>query len=124
MNKRVFVGGVVGAVVILVFTIGILWGFGSFSDQWGSSPANMVISVITILVTPIAGGFTAALISKSQPHKAGIIAGLGASLVIFIAWLILMGINGSTLLSGLVIGFIWVGLARIASGFVKPVKMS
>ena len=120
MNKNVILGGIVGAVVILFFTIGILWGFGSFSDQWGSSPANMVTSVITILITPIAGGFAAALIGKSKPHRAGSIAGLGASLVILIAWLTIMGISGSTLLSGLVIGFIWVVLARIASGLVKP----
>ena len=80
----------------------------------------MVISVITILITPIAGGFTAALIGKSNPHRAGSIAGLGASLVILIAWLTIMGISGSTLLSGLVIGFIWVVLARITSGLVKP----
>jgi hypothetical protein len=119
LNKRVIVGGIVGAVVILVFSVGILWGFGSFSGQWGSSTANMVISAFTILITPIAGGFTAALIGKSQPHKAGLIAGLGASLVIFIALLIMMGISGSTLLSGLVIGFIWVAMARIASGWVN-----
>ena len=79
-----------------------------------------MISVITILLAPVAGGFLAGLIGRSNPQKAALFAGLSASFLIFIAWLVLTGFEGSTLLSGLVIVFIWTVLARLASGFVRP----
>lgn len=120
MDKKIFLGAFVGALVTLIMTFGIIFGLTTFSGSLASSTANTVISTITVLMAPVAGGFLAGLIGRSNPKKAGLFAGLSASLVIMVAWLILTDINSSTLLSGVVIIFIWVILARMASSFVRP----
>lgn len=118
--KKVLIGSAAGAFTTLFLTFGILFGLTAFSDGLTTSTANTVISTITILLAPVAGGFLAGLIGRTNPKKAGLFSGLSASLVILIAWLILTGISSSTLVSGVVIIFIWVLLSRLASGFVRP----
>jgi hypothetical protein len=120
LDKKIILGGAVGALTILLLTFVIFFGLISFSDGVTASPTNTVISVITILLAPIAGGLLAGLIGRSNPQKAALIAGLSASIIIFVAWLVLTGFAGSTFLSGLVIVFIWTVLARMTSGFVHP----
>ncbi len=120
MIQKTILGAAVGAVTTLLLTFGIIFGLTSFSGSLTSSTVNTVISTMTILLAPVAGGFLAGLIGRSNPKKAGLFAGLSASLVILAAWLILTGFNSSTLVSGVVIIFIWVILARLASSFVRP----
>ena len=120
INKKVILGSLVGALATLLLTFGILFGLITFSDGINVSTANVVISTITVLLAPVTGGFVAGLIGRSNPQHSGTFSGLIASLVIFIAWIVISGLNGSTLLSGVVIVFIWVMLARLAAGFLKP----
>jgi hypothetical protein len=40
--------------------------------------------------------------------------------VVFIAWLAMTALTIETILSGLVIVFVWIMLARLASGFALP----
>lgn len=117
LDKQVLAGGLTGAILTLVFTIGPLLLFNQIS---GFSASNLLIGSVLILLAPVAGGFAAGKIGKVNPRRAGSIAGLGASLVVWIAWLVIAGISIQNLISGLVILFIWVVLARLASGFVKP----
>jgi hypothetical protein len=119
-GRTMILGAVVGALTILILTFGIIFGMMTFSGSLLTSRASMVIGTITVLLAPVAGGFIAGLVGGSNPKKAGLFAGLGASLVILIAWLALSGFKRSTMLSGVVIIFIWVVLARLASSFVRP----
>lgn len=116
MDKRTLLGGLTGSILILVFSLAPLLLLNQVLDFTGS---NLVIGSMLILLAPIAGGFTAGKISKTNPRLAGLIAGLGASLVVWIAWLFIAGISLQNMISGLVILFIWVLLARLASGFAS-----
>jgi len=117
INKLVLLGGLSGAFLILFFTIGSFSLFNQFSDL---SISNLVIASVLLLFAPLAGGFVAGKIGKTNPRKAGLIAGSGAGLVVWITWLIVAGVSFQNLLSGMVILVIWVFLARLASGFINP----
>ena len=117
MDKRVIWGGVAGGGVTLIFALGILLIFNRFSLVFVTSTDNMLINLAAILLAPIAGGFLAGIIAVEKPRLAGLIAGLGASLFVFILWLVISGLVMESALSGLVISFVWVFLARIGAGF-------
>lgn len=119
MNKKWVLGAVIGAFTILGFSIIMLVSLTSFLAKVVSAPAVTILSLITLLLAPIAGGFLAGLIGKSDPRRAGLFAGLSASLVILAAWLVISGVTYQTFVSGLIIGFMWVFIARTAAGFVK-----
>lgn len=121
MNKRVLWGGLAGGGVILAFAFSILLivnsafpGFATGSNVWAS--------LFPMLLAPVAGGFLAGLIGKPDPQRAGLIAGVIAGLGVFVAWLVVMGVSGETVLRGLVIVLIWVALARGMAGFAQPRK--
>jgi hypothetical protein len=120
MDKKVILGGGVGALVTLVFALGILLFLEGLHTGFLSSGSNMVISLLIILLAPIAGGFLAGMISRSKPRQAGMMTGLAAGCLIFAAWIVVTGFSFETLLSGLVIVFVWVVMARAASGFAPP----
>ena len=77
-----------------------------------------------MLLAPVAGGFLSGLIGKSNPLQAGLIAGLLAGLVVFIGWIAYAGLQVESILSGIVIVFLWVILARVMAGFAQPRKKS
>lgn len=85
MDKKVIIGGGIGALVTLVFALGILLFLEGVLTDLLALVGNTVISLTTILLAPIAGGFLAGLISPSKPRQAGLIAGLAAGIFIFIA---------------------------------------
>jgi hypothetical protein len=120
MDKKVILGGVVGAIVILAFAFSILLIINSFFPGLISGANNLLIGLIPFLLAPVAGGFLAGLIGRQDPLKSGLMAGVIASLIVFIAWLVIAGLSLETILSGLVIVFVWVVLARIAAGFAQP----
>ena len=125
MDRKIILGATLGAVTTLGLSFGILFGLTAIFGSLTTSSTSKVISAfgtISILLPPVAGGFLAGLVGRSNPKKAGLFSGLSASLVILIAWLIMSGFNSSTLITGVVIVFIWVVLARLASGFV-PSKL-
>lgn len=68
-------------------------------------------------MAPIAGGFVAGLIGRTNPPQAGLLAGLGGAFVILFSWLGIAGLSLETTLSGLVIGLLWVFLSRLGAGF-------
>ncbi len=123
MDKKVIIGGGVGALVTLVFALGILLFLQDALSNTLSSGGNMVISLLTILLAPVAGGFLAGLIGKTKPRQAGLITGLTAGIFVFVAWIVMTGFSFQTLLSGLVIVFVWVVMARLASGFAHPKRL-
>jgi hypothetical protein len=120
MNRNVVFGGVIGGILIVAFSIGLLLIFNEISVDFLSSISNVLISGIIILLAPIAGGFVAGKMGVSNPRQAGSIAGLSASLILAVSWLIFSGFNLQNLLTGLVLGFMWIVLARLASGFARP----
>lgn len=69
-----------------------------------------------MLLSPIAGGFIAGLIGKYNPRRAGLIAGFVGSMVLFMLWLVFSGVTWQAMISGLVVLFVWVFLARIGAG--------
>lgn len=119
MNKKVGLGGVAGALVMLVFAFGSLLVINRFSLDQIAMPSNALLSLIIMLMSPIAGGFLAGLIAPERPRQAGLFAGLLAGMMVLIAWLAIMGIFWDTLLSGLVVMFVWIILSRLGAGFSK-----
>ena len=103
MGKRVIWGGVAGGGVTLIFALGILLIFNEFSLALVTSTNNMLVNLAAILLAPVAGGFLAGLIAGKNPHLAGLIAGLEASLVVFILWMAISGLVMESVLSGMVI---------------------
>jgi hypothetical protein len=120
MDRRVILGGIGGGLVILAFALSILLIVNGFFPTLVASGDNLLVGMIPLLLAPIAGGFLAGLIGRPNPHQSGLIAGLLASLVIFIGWLVIVGLSVQTILSGLVIVFLWVVLARLFAGFAQP----
>ena len=119
MQRKVWLGGSIGALVILIFSLGLLLLFNNFSLDFNFADNNLLFSIMTIFLAPVAGGFVAGLISRPQYQMAGLLAGAGAGVLLLTAW---MGISGFSLragLSGGVIAFIWIVFARMASGFAK-----
>lgn len=121
MNKRVILGGVVGGVVILVFSFSILVIVNSFFPEL-TTGSNLWMGLLPMILAPVAGGFLSGLIGKQNPMQAGLIAGLLAGLVVFIGWVIYTGLRVETVLSGIVIVLLWVVLARVMAGFAQPRK--
>jgi Na+/proline symporter len=109
--------GVAGALMMLVFAFSSLLIINGFSLDQIALPSNALLSLIIMLMSPIAGGFLAGLIAQEKPRQAGLIAGLIAGLVVLIAWLVMVGYLWETLLSGLVVMFVWIFLSRLGSGF-------
>jgi hypothetical protein len=120
MDRKVVLGGIGGGLVILAFALSILLIINSFFPGLIANGSNLLIGMIPLLLAPIAGGFLAGLIGRTNPLQAGLIAGLLASLVVFIGWLVVVGLSVETILSGLVIVFLWVILARLFAGFAQP----
>jgi len=120
MDRKVVLGGIGGGLVILAFALSILLIINSFFPDLIANGSNLLIGMIPLLLAPIAGGFLAGLIGRTNPLHAGLIAGLLASLVVFIGWLVVVGLSVETILSGLVIVFLWVILARLFAGFAQP----
>jgi hypothetical protein len=115
LHKKTVLGGVVGGLVMLVFALGILLLSGA-SLGAVSLAKNLLLSMISLLISPIAGGFLAGLIGKTQAHHAGLISGLIAGLVVFVAWLVIAGFSWQSLISGLVLVLVWVFLSRLGAG--------
>jgi hypothetical protein len=121
MMKKAVVGGLIGAVSILLFTLALFLVFSElFQITLLESTSGILISAGIILLAPFAGGFLAGLIGQEDPRRAGLIAGLVASLVVFAAWLVITVLAIETILSGLVIVFVWIVLARLAAGLALP----
>lgn len=116
MDKRAVVGGVVGGLAMLIFSLGLLLLTG-LSFNVTSLANNMLASVIIMLMAPFAGGFLAGLIAKAHARQAGVLAGLGASLLVLFSWLVIAGISWAAVTSGLVTVFVWVNLSRWGAGF-------
>jgi MFS family permease len=121
MKDKAIFGGVIGALAILLFTFAMFLILADFFQvSLLESTVGIVISAVIILLAPFAGGFLAGLLGREDPRRAGLLAGLIASLVVFIAWLAMTALTIETILSGLVIVFVWIMLARLASGFALP----
>jgi hypothetical protein len=119
MDKKVLIGGVVGGVVIFVFSFGLLLFFGEFLIELKPSTTNLVVSLVIFLIAPVGGGFLAGRLCKPKPRMAGLIAGTLAGMMILAAFLLVFGFSFQTLLTGSVIVFVWVILGRISAGLSR-----
>jgi hypothetical protein len=119
MHKKTGLGGAAGALGMLVFALGGLLVINGFSLEQITSPSNALLSLILMLMSPVAGGFLAGLIAQENFRQAGLFAGLIAGLVMLLAWLVMVGILWETLLSGLVVTFVWILLSRLGAGFAQ-----
>lgn len=120
MDKKTILGGLSGALTILAIAFSILLIINSFFPSLALGSASLLVSLIPFLLAPAAGGFVAGLIARTSPLQAGLIAGLVASLIVFVAWLSLVGLSLKTVLSGLVIVFVWVVITRVFAGYAQP----
>jgi len=120
MDKNIVLGGLAGGFIMLIFTLGPLLLLTSVSSGSISGLSNGILGLLPILLAPVGGGFLAGLIGRSDPHLAGSIAGIIASVFMIIAWLVIVGFSLQTLIAGAVIAFMWIVLARLAAGFAKP----
>ena len=110
----------IGALVIVMIAIGLPLLFNNFRMTLDGSASNLAFSLIAVLLGPVAGGFLAGWIGRPKPRQAGLIAGTIASLLVLAAWLVITGVSLQTFISGGVVVFVWVVLARLASGFAQP----
>lgn len=117
-HKSVF-GGLLGALITLIFSLGSLLVLNDFSAGSLAVTSPMPLGLVIMLMAPVAGGFSAGLIGHDNPHQAGLITGIGASLVILITWSVISGISWAAILGGLVISFVWIFLSRIGAGFTS-----
>ncbi len=119
MDKKVILGSAAGGLAMLAFALGLLLLSGQPLNI-SSLADNLLVTGLVSLLAPFAGGFLAGLISKSHTRQAGLLAGLGASLVVVLIWLVNAGVTWETIVSGLALVFVWVVLARIGAGFALP----
>jgi hypothetical protein len=119
MNKKVISGGVIGALVIFLISFGLLLLLNQILTDLAISTTNLVVSLIIFLLAPVGGGFLAGLIGSPNPLRAGLLAGSIAGLMILVSFLLIFGFSFQTLLSGLVVVFVWVILSRVSSGFAR-----
>lgn len=117
MDNRIIAGALVGTLVMLILSLGSLVLFARFSGDLITSTNSMLLNLVAVLMAPIAGGFVAGLIGRANPRQAGLLAGSGASFVILFSWLAITGLSLGTIISGLVIGLLWVFLSRLGAGF-------
>ena len=119
-ENRIILGGALGALITVAFSLGSMLLLNAFSLEFLRSIRNMPLGMIILLMAPIAGGFLAGLIGKNNARQAGLMAGIGASLVMIIAWVLISWGTWEEILSGLVIGFLWIFLSHLGSGFASP----
>jgi len=119
MNKKVIFGGILGAALIFVISFGLLLLFNQALSDLADATTNLVVSLIIFLLAPVAGGFVGGMVGSSNPRRAGLIAGALAGVMILAAFLIVFGFSLQTMLSGVVVLFVWVILARVSAGFSK-----
>ena len=117
MDEKVGLAGVAGALMMLVFAFSSLLIINGFSLDQIALPSNLLRSLIIMLMSPIAVCFLAGLIAHEKFRQVGLIAGLIVGPVVLIAWLVLVGNLWETLLSGLVVMFVWIFISRLGSGF-------
>ena len=122
MEKKVILGGVLGAAAMLLFTISLLFVVSEFSTGSVLTGGATVVGIIAVLLSAVAGGFLAGLIGHSNPRRAGLIAGLGAGVVLSAAWLVISGMTFQSIISGTAIIFTWGIIARVAGGFARQRK--
>jgi hypothetical protein len=116
MDRKILLGGIVGGALILIFALGPLIGFGIL-EGGNIAQDSLLFTLAMMFLAPIAGGFLAGLISRADPHRAGLLAGLVGSMALFILYLVFSGVSWQATVSGLVVVFVWTFLARIGSGF-------
>jgi len=117
LDKKGVLGAVLGAAITLIFSLGSLLALNNLSLEPTAPFSNIPLGLIVTIMAPIAGGFSAGLVYHENPRQAGLFAGIGASLVVFSAWLVISGFSWAGVLGGLVIGFVWIFLSRIGGGF-------
>ncbi len=120
VDRKVIWGGIGGGAAILAVGVVVLFAFNGFAPGLLASTGNVLIGLVPLVLAPIAGGFLAGLIAKPDPKRAGLIAGLLAALVLLAGWLVVVGLTLDAVVGGLVVGFIWVILARVFAGFAVP----
>ena len=119
LNNRIFLGGIAGAVVIFLISFGLLILFNQILTVLTVSTANIVVGLIVFFLAPVGGGFLAGMIGRPNPLRAGLIAGSVASVMILISFFLIFGFSFQTLVSGLVVVFVWIFLSRFSAGFAR-----
>jgi hypothetical protein len=116
MDKDTLLGGITGAILMMIFALGPLIWSGFFEAAFFAQD-NLFFNLVMMLLSPIAGGFIAGFIGRSNPRRAGLLAGLGGGMVLFSIWLVISGVSWQAMISGLVVIFVWIFLASIGAGF-------
>jgi hypothetical protein len=119
MDKKVILGSAAGGLAMLAFALGLLLLMGQPMDV-RTLADNLLVTALISLLAPFAGGFLAGLIGTGHPRQAGLLAGLGASLVVMLIWLVNAGASWEAIISGLALVFVWAVLSRIGAGLALP----
>ena len=114
MERPILLGAIIGATLMLIFALGSLLGFG-FSEGMYFTQNHPFYALVIMSLSPIAGGFLAGMISRPNPRRAGMLAGLVGSMILFILWLVFSGVSWQAVVSGLVVVFVWTFLARFGA---------
>ena len=120
MDRKIIAGSILGALVIFLFSFGLLMILNPWLGALSVSTTHLAVSLIIFLLAPVGGGFLAGQIGQPHPRRAGTLAGAIASGLILVAFVLIFGLSLDILLTALVVAFVWVLLARISAGFAKP----
>lgn len=112
----------------LYITIGIL--FTLFSTILGynlisllnSTETFTILSILMIILSPLAGGFLTGLLVKNKREVAGLISGLGSSIFISIAAIFLLGFSNQILIIVIFLVVSWTFLSRLGATLSKPIR--
>lgn len=118
--RKMILGGLVGGMVTLIFAISLVFVMNTLLSDQISIDASGWMSLVPVLLAPMAGGFLSGLLAKEQAKQAGWIAGGLAGAVIMIAWIVLMGFNYQMILRGVVLCLVIAVVTRVFSGFAQP----
>jgi len=85
-----------------------------------STEAFTILSILMIIVSPLAGGFLTGLLVKNRREVAGLISGLGSSIFISITAIILLGFSYQILIIVIFLIVSWAFLSRLGATLSKP----
>ncbi|MCJ7696008.1 MAG: hypothetical protein MUO40_11385 [Anaerolineaceae bacterium] len=84
-----------------------------------SSTAVTFLSILIIVISPLAGGFLTGLLVKNRREVAGLISGIGSSIIISIAAILLLGFTNQYLLIEIFLIVSWAFLSRLGATLAK-----
>lgn len=87
-----------------------------------STTTVTLLSLLTIVLSPLAGGFLTGLLVKNERGTSGLICGLSSGILLSIAAILLLGFSYQYLLLEVFLIVSWAFLSRMGATLSKPIR--